>query len=85
LKWSRHDLAEAAAVPLWFVAGFENGDDGFGFLAHWEFQMRDALGLADGSSPNPSAATADECDTEAPALETQEQIDAYVLARLKAL
>ena len=45
--------------------------------------MRDALGLAGETSP--SAATANECDPEAPDLETQEQIDAYVLARSKAL
>src|SRR5277367_4206593 len=43
LKWTRRELADAADVPLWFVAAFENGDDGLAFLAHWEIQIRRAV------------------------------------------
>jgi hypothetical protein len=51
LKWTRRELADAADVPLWFVAAFENGDDGLAFLAHWEIQIREnfeavGIGLA---------------------------------------
>jgi hypothetical protein len=37
----RRELADAANVPLWFVAAFENGNDGLAFLAHWEIQIRE--------------------------------------------
>jgi hypothetical protein len=44
LKWSRHDLAVAADVPLWFIAAFEEQNDtAAAFLAHYELAMRDAL------------------------------------------
>jgi hypothetical protein len=43
LKWSRHALAVAADVPLWFVAAFENEDDIGEFLADYEDAMRKAF------------------------------------------
>jgi transcriptional regulator with XRE-family HTH domain len=43
LNWTRHQLAEVAHVPLWFIAAFEDGKDTAAFLAHYEIAMRKAL------------------------------------------
>jgi DNA-binding XRE family transcriptional regulator len=40
LKWTRRELADAASVPLWAVAQFEDGKD---VLPYYEIWMRDAL------------------------------------------
>jgi hypothetical protein len=35
LNWSRYDLANAAGVPLWFVAEFEDGKEiQYFYMAH---------------------------------------------------
>jgi hypothetical protein len=43
LNWSRHDLSQAADVPLWFIAAFEDGKETPAFLAGYEIDMRNAL------------------------------------------
>jgi hypothetical protein len=43
LKWTRHELAVTADVPLWFIAAYEDGKDTAAFLAHYEIAMRQAL------------------------------------------
>jgi hypothetical protein len=44
LKWSRHDLAVAADVPLWFIAAFEDRKEtAAALLARYELTMHDAL------------------------------------------
>ena len=43
LNWTRHELSQAADVPLWFVAAFEDGKETAAFLAGYELAMRAAL------------------------------------------
>ena len=43
LNWTRHELAVAAEVPLWFIASFEEGTETAAFLAHYELAIRQAL------------------------------------------
>jgi DNA-binding XRE family transcriptional regulator len=43
LNWTRHELAVAADVPLWFIVAFEDGKETPAFLAHYEVAMRQAL------------------------------------------
>jgi hypothetical protein len=43
LNWTRHELAVAAEVPLWFIAAFEEGTETAAFLAHYELAIRQAL------------------------------------------
>jgi ribosome-binding protein aMBF1 (putative translation factor) len=40
LKWSRHELATAADVPLWFIAAFEDGKATPDFLVAYEVELR---------------------------------------------
>ena len=42
LRWTQHELAKAADVPLWFVVAFEDADAP-AFLAHYEIDLREAL------------------------------------------
>ncbi len=43
LNWSRSQLSQAADVPLWFIAAFEDGKETPSFLAGYEVDMRNAL------------------------------------------
>jgi len=43
INWSRHQLSQAADVPLWFIAAFEDGKETAAFLAGYELSMRDAF------------------------------------------
>ena len=43
LNWARHELAQAAGVPLWFIAAFEDRKDAPEFLASYEIDMRRVL------------------------------------------
>ena len=43
LSWSRCDLAKAADAPLWFVAMFENGEDGWRSYMDYKDSMQRAL------------------------------------------
>jgi DNA-binding XRE family transcriptional regulator len=43
LNWTRHELAEATDVPLWFIAAFEDGRETPGFLVCWEIAIEAAL------------------------------------------
>ena len=46
LNWTRHQLSQAADVPLWFIAAFEDGKETAAFLAGYELAMRDAFEAA---------------------------------------
>jgi hypothetical protein len=43
LRWSRYDLAKAADAPLWFVAMFEDGKEGWHFYMDYKDSMQKAL------------------------------------------
>lgn len=43
LRWSRYDLAKAADAPLWFVAMFEDGKEGWHFYMDYKVSMQKAL------------------------------------------
>jgi hypothetical protein len=43
LNWTRHELATAAYVPLWFIADFEDGKATPGFFAGYEVSLGAAL------------------------------------------
>jgi ribosome-binding protein aMBF1 (putative translation factor) len=43
LNWARHELAEAADVPLWFIVAFEDGKATPDILAAYEVDLRAAL------------------------------------------
>jgi hypothetical protein len=43
LDWTRHQLATAADVPLWFIAAFEDGKATPDFLAGCEVYLSAAL------------------------------------------
>ena len=43
LNWTRHDLATATGVPLWFIAAFEDGKATPDFLAGYEVNLRATL------------------------------------------
>jgi hypothetical protein len=76
LNWTRDELRKAADVPLWFVAAFE-GDAGLSRL----------LGSGDGGCALGDAG-ADEPPTELGRnlpFDSEEQVNAYVMAQLKAL
>ena len=40
LNWTRAELSDAARVPLWFIAAFEDGKDTAEFLAGFEVDMQ---------------------------------------------
>jgi hypothetical protein len=40
LRWTRRELADAATVPLWVIAAFEDGRD---ILPHYEIEICEAL------------------------------------------
>ena len=65
-------------MPLWFVAAFEDGKETPGFLACWEVAMEAALGVA-GADVSPSELGRD------PPFGSEEEVNAYVMAQLKAL
>jgi hypothetical protein len=46
LNWTRHELSQAADVPLWFIAAFEDGKATPDFLVCWEVELRTALEAA---------------------------------------
>jgi hypothetical protein len=46
LNWTRHELCEAASVPLWFIAAFEDGRATPDFLVAYEVDLRAALEAA---------------------------------------
>ena len=39
LNWTRHELATATGVPLWFIAAFEDGKATPDFLAGHEVDL----------------------------------------------
>jgi ribosome-binding protein aMBF1 (putative translation factor) len=43
LDWTRHELATAADVPLWFIAAFEDSKATPDFLAGYEVDLSAAL------------------------------------------
>ena len=43
LNWTRHELATATDVPLWFIAAFEDGKATPDFLAGYEVDLRAVL------------------------------------------
>ena len=43
INWTRRELSEAADMPLWFIAAFEDGKETAAFLAGYELAMRDAF------------------------------------------
>ena len=43
VNWTRDELAEAADVPLWFIAAFEDGKATPDILAAYEVDLRAAL------------------------------------------
>ena len=43
LNWTRHELATATGVPLWFIAAFEDGRSTPNFLAGYEINLGAAL------------------------------------------
>ena len=77
-NWTPDELRKAADVPLWFVAAFEDGKETPGFLVCWEVAMAAALGDAG------AAVAAGELGRDPP-LGSEEEVNAYVLAQLKAL
>ena len=46
LDWTRHELATASDVPLWFIAAFEDGKASPDFLVCYEVELRAALEAA---------------------------------------
>ena len=46
LNWTRHELATAAGVPVWFIAAFEDGKATPDFLAGYEVGLCAALEAA---------------------------------------
>jgi len=46
LNWTRHELATAAGVPVWFIAAFEDGKETPDFLAGYEVDLCAALEAA---------------------------------------
>jgi len=40
LRWTRAELSDAARVPLWFIAAYEDGKDTAEFLAGFEVDMQ---------------------------------------------
>ncbi len=46
MNWTRHELATAADVPLWFIAAFEDGKATPDFLAGFEVDLEAALEAA---------------------------------------
>ena len=84
----RRTVSEAD-VPLWFLVAFEDDKGTGGFLAHWEVALRTALGRA-GSNFQRALEPESVFDRDLPEklttpFDTEEQIDAYVVAQLKAL
>ena len=77
-NWTRDELRKAADVPLWFVAAFEDGKETPGFLVCWEVAMEAALGDAG------AGGAAGELGRDPP-FGSEEEVNAYVLAQLKAL
>ena len=77
-NWTRDELCKVADVPLWFVAAFEDGKETPGFLVCWEVAMEAALGDA-GADESPR-----ELGRNLP-FGSEEQVNAYVMAQLKAL
>ena len=77
-NWTRDELCKVADVPLWFVAAFEDGKETPGFLVCWEVAMEAALGDAG------AAVAAGELGRDPP-FGSEEDVNAYVLAQLKAL
>jgi hypothetical protein len=77
-NWTRDELCKAADVPLWFVAAFEDGKETPGFLVCWEMAMAAALGVA-GADASPSELGRN------PPFGSEEEVNAYVMAQLKAL
>jgi hypothetical protein len=51
LRWSRHELAEAANVPLWFIALFEDKGDPDELYVEWEVRALYALREAGAQFP----------------------------------
>jgi hypothetical protein len=47
--WTRHELATAADVLLWFIAAFEDGKATPDFLVAYEVELRAALEAAGGA------------------------------------
>jgi DNA-binding XRE family transcriptional regulator len=47
MNWTRHELATAANVPLWFIAAFEDGRPTPDFLAGYEVGLCVALESGD--------------------------------------
>jgi ribosome-binding protein aMBF1 (putative translation factor) len=43
LNWTRHELATATDVPLWFIAAFEDGRATPDFLVAYEVELSAAL------------------------------------------
>jgi hypothetical protein len=89
LNWTRDELSRAADVPLWFLVAFEDDKGTGGFLAHWEMALRTALGRA-GSDFQGALEPESVFDRDLPEklttpFDAEEQIDAYVVAQLKAL
>ena len=78
LNWTRLELATATNVPLWFIAAFEDGKATPDFLVCWEVAMEAALGDA-GADESPRELGRD------PPFGSEEEVNAYVLAQLKAL
>jgi hypothetical protein len=81
----RRTVSEAD-VPLWFLVAFEVTR---GRLAHWEMALRTAFGRAgsdfQGALEPESVFDRDLPEKLTPHFDTEEQIDAYVVAQLKAL
>ena|ERR1700722_20230802 len=85
---TRDELSRAADVPLWFLVAFEDDKGTAGFLAHWEVALWTALGRAGSDfrgAPEPESVFDRDLQEKLTTFDTQEQINAYVLAQLKAL
>ena len=88
LNWTRDQLSRAADVPLWFLVALEDDKGTEGFLAHWKVALRTALGRAGSDfqgALEPESVFDRDLQEKLTTFDTEEQIDAYVVAQLKAL